>query len=137
MKAFNTYLNFDKNCRQAMEFYAKCLGAELMVMPFSQGPMEVKPETKDLVLHARLSKGSLVLMASDCPPGTPLQMGNNFAISVDCESRAEVDQLAAALSEKGQVKLPAQDMFWGAYFGMITDQFGINWMFSFATAPQS
>jgi PhnB protein len=137
MKEFTTYLNFDGNCRQAMEFYAKCLGAELLVMPFSQGPMEVTPETKDKVLHARLSKGTQVIMASDCPPGVPLQQGNNFSISINCESREEVDKLFASLGEKGKVGMPAQDMFWGAYFGMITDQFGINWMFNFDTAPRS
>lgn len=133
MKEFNAYLNFPGNCRQAMEFYAKCLGAELLVMPFSQGPMEVTPETKDMVLHSRLSKGTQVIMASDCPPGTPLTVGNNISISINCESREEVDKLFASLSEKGRVVMPAQDMFWGAYFGMITDQFGINWMFNFET----
>jgi PhnB protein len=136
MKEFNTYLNFPGNCRQAMEFYAKCLGADLLVMPFSQGPMEVTPETKDKVLHSRLSKGTQVIMASDCPPGTPLTEGNNFSICINCESREEVDKLFASLGEKGKPVMPAQDMFWGAYFGMITDQFGINWMFNFETAPQ-
>ena len=137
MKEFNTYLNFPGNCRQAMEFYAKCLGADLQVMPFSQGPMEVTPETKDMVLHARLSKGDQVIMASDCPPGMPLTPGNNFSISINCESREEVDKFFASLGEKGKVGMATQDMFWGAYFGMITDQFGINWMFNFETAPQA
>ena len=135
MKNFYNYLNFNGNCRQAMEFYAKCLGADLQVMPFSSGPddMPKDPKTADLVLHARLSKGSAVIMASDCPPGMPLQQGNNFSISVDCESRDEVDRLFAALGEKGPAVMPVQDMFWGAYFGMITDQFGINWMFNYDT----
>lgn len=137
MKEFNTYLNFDKNCRQAMEFYAKCLGADLQIMPFSQGPMEVSAESKDLVLHARLTKGSQVIMACDCPPGMALQQGNNFSINIVCDSREEVDKLFAALSEKGKAVMPAQDMFWGAYFGMITDQFGVNWMFNYETSPQS
>ncbi len=133
MKEFNTYLNFDKNCRQAMEFYAKCLGADLQIMPFSEGPKDMPKEMKDsdLVLHARLSKGPLVLMASDCPPGMPLHQGNNFSISISCESRQEVDKLSSSLGEKGKVTMPAQDMFWGAYFCMITDQFGINWMFNY------
>lgn len=131
MKEFQTYLNFNGNCRQAMEFYAKCLGAELFTMPFSQGPMEVSAEAKDKVLHARLSKGTQVIMASDCPPGVPLQQGNNFSININCESREELDKLFAALGEKGKVGMPAQDMFWGAYFGMVTDQFGVNWMFNY------
>lgn len=38
MNAIVTYLNFDGNCKAAMEFYAKCLGAELTAMPFSEMP---------------------------------------------------------------------------------------------------
>jgi PhnB protein len=138
MKECNVYLNFDGNCRQAMEFYAKCLGADLRIMPYSEGPADMPKEMKDAdkVLHAYLSKGPLVIMASDCPPGNPLQQGNNFAISVNCDSNEEVDKLFSALGENGKVMLPAQDMFWGAYFGMLTDQFGINWMFNHETARQ-
>lgn len=138
MKEFNTYLNFNGNCRQAMEFYAKCLGADLYVMPFSEGPADMPKEMKDSdkVLHAKLSKGTQVIMASDCPPGNPVQQGNNFSICINCESREEVDNLYKSLGEKGNVLMPAQDMFWGAYFGMLTDQFGINWMFNFETQKQ-
>jgi len=130
MKEFQIYLNFDGNCRQAMEYYAKCLDAKLDVMPYSQGPMEVPPEGKDRVLHARVAKGTQIIMASDCLPGTPLQQGNNFAVCINCDSRQEVDQLFASLGDKGKVIMPVADMFWGTYFGMITDQFGINWMFN-------
>lgn len=137
MKEFNAYLNFPGNCRQAMEFYAKCLGADLQVKPFSEGQMEVTPEMKDMVLHSRLSKGTQVIMASDCPPGMPMTQGNNFSICVNCDSREEVDKLFASLGDKGKVVMAAQDMFWGSYFGMITDQFSINWMFNFETAPHS
>ena len=131
MKNFNTYINFPGNCRQAMEFYAKCFDADLQVKLFSEGQMEITPETKDLVLHARISKGDQVIMASDCPPGMPMTQGNNFSICVNCDSREEVDKLFASLGDKGKVVMAAQDMFWGSYFGMITDQFGINWMFNY------
>jgi PhnB protein len=140
MKEFNTYLNFNGTCRQAMEFYAKCLDAtDLQVMPYSAGPADMPKEMKDTdkILHARLSKGTQVIMASDCAPGKPVQEGNNFAISINCESNKEVDTLFKALGEKGKVLMPAQDMFWGAYFAMITDQFGINWMFNHETPKQN
>jgi PhnB protein len=29
--------------------------------------------------------------------------------------------------------MPLQDMFWGAYFGSLTDPFGIRWMFNCAS----
>lgn len=70
-------------------------------------------------------------MASDTMPGMPLQQGNNFAVSIECDSNEEVDRLFAALGENGKANMPVQDMFWGARFGMLTDQFGIQWMFNF------
>src|SRR4051794_23085329 len=73
MKEITTYLNFNGNCREAMTFYAKCLGAELQLMPFSEVPGDFPKEAKDLIMHARISKGRTLLMASDCPPGKPLQ----------------------------------------------------------------
>jgi PhnB protein len=133
MKDIIAYLTFDGTCREAMTFYAKALGAEIHMMTFAdmpEGPKNPK-DASDRIMHARLAKGSAVLMASDTMPGMPLQAGSNFSISVDCEGAAEVDKLVAALGEGGKVTLPAQDMFWGAYFGMLTDKFGIQWMFNF------
>ncbi len=133
MKGIVTYLNFDGNCREAMQFYAKCLGAELQMSPFSDVPGNPAPEAKDRIMHASLTKGSAeLLMASDTPPGMPLQQGNNLSVSVHCESVQEIDALFAALGENGKVSMPLQDTFWGARFGMLTDQFGIQWMFNFA-----
>jgi len=132
MKGIVTYLNFDGNCREAMQFYGKCLGAELQMTPFSAMPGNPAPEAKDRIMHARLTKGSSeLLMASDTQPGMPFQQGSNFSVSVHCESVQEIDALFAALSEKGNVSMPLQDTFWGARFGMLTDQFGIHWMFNF------
>src|SRR5262249_40560106 len=107
MKGANTYLTFNGNCREAMKFYADCLGAELNLFPFGDTPgADGKPfasEFKDRIMHARLSKGKATLMASDTMPGMPFQQGNNFSISVDCETGDEVDKLFNALSQKGKV----------------------------------
>jgi PhnB protein len=108
-------------------------------MTYSQGPADMPKEMKDpnKVLHARLSAGTQVIMASDCPPGKPVNEGNNFAININCDSREEVDKLFKSLGEKGNVIMPTADMFWGAYFGMVTDQFGINWMFNHDNPKQN
>ncbi len=134
MKQANTYLNFDGNCREAMTFYGKCLQAEPNLTTFSAGPPEMSALTKaapDRILHAELANGPVVLMASDTLPGTPFQQGNNFSISISCETEAEMEKLFAALSESGKVTMPMHDAFWGGRFGMLTDQFGISWMLSF------
>jgi PhnB protein len=131
MKEIITYLNFDGNCREAMQFYERCLGGELQLMPFSEVPGDLPKEAKDRIIHARLAKGSAVIMASDTMPGTPFQQGNNFSICLNCESLEETESFFRALGEKGKVTMPLQDTFWGARFGMLTDQFGVNWMFNF------
>ncbi len=132
MKEINVYLNFDGNCRQAMQFYKTCFGGELYVMPFSEAPPELKlpREAKDRLLHAKRTSGSAHLMASDLLPGMLFKPGNNFSVYVDCESPQEIEKLFAALGKKGKVTMPLQDAFWGSRFGMLTDQFGISWMFS-------
>ena len=131
MKELVTYLNFNGNCRDAMKFYERCLGGELQMMPFSEVPGDHPPEAKNRIIHARLTNGSAVLMASDTMPGMPFQQGNNFAISVHCQSQDELERFFTALGDNGKVTMPLQDTFWGARFGMLTDQFGINWMFNF------
>lgn len=136
MKAIDAYLIFDGNCRQAMEFYKTCLGAELLIMPFSEAPFESAPEAKDRIIHASLSKGAALLMASDTMPGMPFQQGNNFSVSINCESLQEIETLFTALSRSGKVTMPLHDAFWGARFGMLTDQFGVNWMFNFELPKQ-
>lgn len=139
MNQVNPYLNFDGNCREAMNFYANCFGAELQMMPFSQAPAEVPvpPGANDRILHARLSKGPFVLMASDCPPGMPLEQGNNFSIALHCDNAQEIDKIFGALGKKGKVLMPLGETFWAQRFGMLTDQFGINWMLSLNKPQQN
>lgn len=136
MKGITTYLMFDGNCREAMTFYKECLGAELYLMPYSEAPGHHPEEANDRIIHASLQKGAAALMASDTPPEMPSQQGNNFSVSLDCESLDEIERLFAAFSKNGKVTMALNDTFWGARFGMLTDQFGINWMFNFQQPKQ-
>jgi len=136
MKAPITYLNFDGNCREAMQFYERCFGGELFLMKFSEGGANVPPESQDRIMHSRLSFGAAQLMASDTVPGQglPYRQGTNYWIMVPCESANEIDRIFSALSDKGQATMPLQSTFWAARFGILTDQFGINWMLNFEKA---
>ncbi len=139
MRAANTYLFFEGNCRDAMAFYGKCMQAEPNFTPFSAGPPEmaaIARSAPDRILHAELASGPVVLMASDTMPGMPFRQGNNFSISINCETQAEMERLFAALGENGKVTMALHDAFWGGRFGMLTDQFGIGWMLSFRAAGQ-
>ena len=131
MKDMISYLNFDGRTREAMQFYHRCLGGELLLSSFSDVKMDVPPEAKDRIVHSKLTVGSSTLMASDTLPGMPFQPGSNFHICVGCQSAEETERLFAALGDKGKVTMPLQDMFWGARFGMVVDQFGVSWMFNY------
>ena len=130
--AISTYLNFDGNCREAFEFYRSVFGGEFAVMEtFRNGPsdMGMPDDEMDNIMHVSFPIGSSVLMGSDVPStfGAPHVPGNNFALSINLESREESDDLFTKLSDGGSVNMPMADMFWGAYFGFCTDKFGINW----------
>lgn len=129
--AIHPYLTFNGNCREAMTFYKESLDAGLEIMDFGSAPMEVPEEAKNNVLHAILTRDGITLMASDCRPGQPVKAGDNVSLSVNCTSRAQADTFFNRLGAGGTVTMPLEDTFWGAYFGMLTDQFGIHWMFNY------
>ncbi|MBI3555975.1 MAG: VOC family protein [Deltaproteobacteria bacterium] len=131
MKAINPYLTFNGNCAQAMTFYESCLGGNLFMMPYAEAPMPEFNKVKDRILHATLKKGAAIVMAADSMPGQPYNPGNNVHLSIDCESLQEIQTIFGALAEKGRIDMPLQDTFWGSHFGMLTDQFGVQWMLSF------
>jgi PhnB protein len=132
VKEINPYLTFNGNAREAMSFYATCLGADLQVQTFAEAKMEGPPGTGNRVIHARLSKGAAVLLASDTMPGMPFDLGsNNFSVTIQCSAADEVDRLFQSLSAGGKGTMPPQDTFWNARFAMMTDRFGVNWMLNF------
>ena len=132
---FTIYLTFNRNCREAFEFYRTVFGGEFTgIHTFSDGPpeMSVSEDERDLIMHVSLPIGSNVLMGSDTSShAPPLIVGNNFSVSVSPDSREEADRLFAKLSEGGATVMPMVDAFWGSYFGMCVDKFGVTWQINF------
>lgn len=139
MATVSVYLNYDGNCEEAFNFYKSVLGGEFPMIgrfgdiPAQEGMPPLKEEHKNRVMHVSLPVSKeTVLMGSDIMPGVhQLIQGNNFSVSLNVESREEADHIFKGLSEGGKVIMPLQDTFWGAYFGMWTDKFGINWMVNY------
>ena len=138
MATINTYLNFNGNCEDAFNFYKSVFGGEFSYIgkfgEMPQGEGYTVPEVdKNKIMHIGLPIGSTILMGSDIGgdwPTTFLQ-GNNFSVSINTEHKEEADNLFQGLSADGQITMPMEVTFWGAYFGMFTDKFGINWMVNF------
>ncbi len=133
MTQINVYLTFDGNCREAMNFYKECLGGDLHLMTVGGSPAEAHcaPEMKDYIMHATLTNGGLVLMASDNIGPRKFLLGNDMSLSLNCSSEEEINTFWVKLSEGGEIQQPLQVMFWGATFGMFKDRFGKRWMLNY------
>ncbi len=130
MQKLVLYLMFNGNCREAMSAYQAALGGNLHLSTYGESG-QGSPDDAHLVLHANLAVGPYLLMASDTVAEKPSKFGENFAITVDCDSVEEQDRLFAALGAGATVTMPVQDTFWGARFGMLRDRFGIGWMLNY------
>jgi PhnB protein len=143
MTSVNTYLTFPGQCEEAFNFYKAAFGGEFTYigrygeMPPGPDGKSFPAEEANKIMHVSLPIGSSVLMGSDSSDafGHATVMGNNFSVSINTDSAAEADRLFAALSAGGQVTMPMEKTFWGAYFGMFTDKFQINWMVNFDEQP--
>jgi PhnB protein len=145
MTTANVYLNFNGNCEEAFTFYKSVLGGEFPYvgrfkdMPPQEGMPPLPEEMENMIMHISLpvSKETMIMGSDTGGEWAPeYKRGNNFAISLTVDSRAEVDRIFKGLSAGGQATMPLGVTFWGDYFGMFTDKFGINWMVSCATQQQ-
>ncbi len=126
----NPYLFFNGQCEAAFKAYEECLGGKIEAMiPHAGTPAEqqVPAEWASKILHARMTVGNQVLMASDAPPGR-YQEPQGFSVSLEVKDPAEAERIFKALAENGSVHMPFQKTFWAERFGMLTDRFGTPWM---------
>jgi PhnB protein len=144
MAKMNPYLNFDGKAEEAFTFYKSVFGGDFVggVHKIGDAPgTEGLPEDeKRRIMHIALPiDANTTLMASDIIPsaGHKLTEGNNVHISLHPDSREEADKLFNGLSAGGNVEMPLEDTFWGAYFGSFTDKFGIKWMVNYDHAQQN
>ncbi|MFV8268568.1 VOC family protein [Flavobacterium sp. GT2N3] len=139
MASINPYLIFNGNCEEAFLFYQSVFGGEFPYigkykdMPPKEGNPVLSEVDGNKIMHVTLPIGDgSVLMGSDSnSAGGAVAIGQNISISINALSAAEADKLFDGLSAGGTVTMPMNQTFWGAYFGMFVDKFGINWMVNF------
>jgi PhnB protein len=130
------YLFFNGCCEEAIEFYKKALGAEvLMLMRYKESPEPPPPGMvpagwDNKIMHTTLRIGDANVMASDgCSDGPNFK---GFSLSLSVANEAEATSVFSALADGGQVQMPLTKTFWSPCFGMVTDRFGVGWMVSVA-----
>lgn len=129
----NPYLRFnDDKCKEAMEFYKNAIGGELTMQTVGESPMAGEmPEGQNKIMHATLKNGNAVILASDMMRDKA-KVGDNIAVSINYDTMEEGRKAFDALSQGGEPFMPFEKVFWGDYFGVFTDKFGIEWMINAA-----
>ena len=137
MATMNPYINLPGNTEEAFNFYKAAFGVEFTaIQRFGETPAagKLSADEKNKLMHIALpiGKGN-VLMGTDAleSMGHRVRFGNNFNISIEAESKEEAKRIFDKLSAGGKIETPIHDEFWGAYFGMFADKFGIRWMVNY------
>jgi PhnB protein len=140
MARVSTYLNFPGSTEQAFMFYRSVFGGEFNGPIHRFGEVPAAPDQpplskadSNLVMHVELPiLGGHMLMGTDAPEsmGFTVTHGNSVHINLEPDTRAETDKLFNALSVDATIDMALQEMYWGGYFGSLTDKFGIRWMFN-------
>jgi PhnB protein len=137
MAAVNPYLNFLGNTEEAFNFYRSVFGGEFTVVQrFKDTPhgAQMSDADKEKIMHIALPIGNnITIMGTDAleSMGQTLSFGTNFSLCIHPGSEEEANKYFNAIAVGGKVGMPLEKMFWGAYFGMLTDKFGVQWMVNY------
>lgn len=133
---FNVYVHFNGNCRKAVDFYVKALNLKKPSMAVTYGDMpagevpKMSAEFKKRIVYTFLNIGKNHVMFSDSHDAKRLKEGNNITLCISCKTASEVKKFFSKMKSGGTVLEAPQKTSWNECYGMLTDKFGITWMFS-------
>lgn len=124
----NAYLFFEKECREAMQFYKSVFGGELTMQTYGEVDKSCPDAIKDGIMHARLSGGDILLMASD-DPGSGRTLGTGkIHLALGGNDEKKLTGIFEALSAGGKVGVPLAKQMWGDIYGDLRDKYDVQWM---------
>lgn len=128
----NPYISFNTNAREAMEFYKSVFGGTLETTTFKEGGVPCDPSEENMLMHSQLiADNGINLMGADSPAsmGEPSKT-SNISMALSGENEDELTAYYNKLAEGGKVREPLKKAPWGDTFGMVTDKYGVEWMFN-------
>jgi PhnB protein len=131
------HINFNGNAEEAFLFYQSIFGGEftkiIRFKDLESTEFLVSQKEADKIMHIELPIGQSKLMANDVPEfmGPTNEKENRSKIVIQTSSKEEAKQVFKGLSLGAQIEMPLDQRPWGTYFGMLRDQYGIEWMVEF------
>lgn len=124
------HFRFNNNkCIEAIEFYKSCFsGAKVEPMYLKDSPMakDAPKEDQMKIMHALFTSGDIVFSMSDTMRDMAV-VGDQVSIMINCDKKEQAEDVFEKLSKDGEIFMPLEKQFWGAWFGMVTDKYGIEW----------
>lgn len=130
------HLTFDGNCREVFEFYQALFSGSLEMTTFGESPaaQHVPEDWKNRIVHATLTLANSELAGADVSPDE-FRKAEGLYLILEPENVVEAERLFQSLSEKGQVLIPLQEMFWSVAYGSVIDKFGTPWEINCIEGP--
>jgi PhnB protein len=131
MAELDPYLFFYGRCEEALSFYKSVFGGDYESMKMKDSPMaELSPGAGDRVMHASFKGDGIAFFASDGREDKAIDPdAGNISLSLTFDDGPRGETIFAALGAGGTTTMPLDSAFWGGRFGMVTDKFGVEWMF--------
>ncbi len=128
----SNYLFFTTICEQALDFYTKCgFGKVTFTLRHGDNDMPVHTESmRGKIMHAQFEGPGVRFFASDNDDAEPMR---GSAMIFMLHDRERTETLFTGLAAGGQITTPLAVQPWGAYYGKLTDRFGVQWMFNCAS----
>jgi len=123
------HLYFDGKCEEAFLEYHRILGGRITtMMKYGESPMapQIEPKWHNRIVHASLKLDDFELAGVDALPHE-YKKPQGFSVILTVASHAEAKRLFLLLSDSGEVRLPFQETFWSAGFGVLLDRFNVPW----------
>ena len=137
------FFNFNGNCREAVEFYAKVFNSTVNnLMTYGEAPPDpgygyIIPEAdRDRVMYAGIPFGGMTMMFMDNPSGSDMTIGANINPTISVDSKDEVTRLFNELKEGGEVCMELGKTFFSEWYGMVKDKFGVTWQMLYFVRPE-
>ncbi|XBH21209.1 VOC family protein [Jonesiaceae bacterium BS-20] len=130
------YVRFQDNAREALTFYKSILGGTLTLSTFGEYDDSLDEATGSLIMHGELeTDADFIILASDTPAPMPFDPGARISLAIFGDNEFKMaEYYNALLSQGGSTQMPLEKAPWGDSFGMVTDHYGVNWMFNISGA---
>ena len=124
---FGIFLTFSGQCAQALTYYRKCFGGELLVQTMADefNGQKLDERMQGVVVSATLTNNYFKLVATDLTGDAGVVIGNNVSILVECATLTERNRLSSFLGAHKNANSTSDDKLIS-----VLDRYNINWILS-------